>query len=781
MSDITVEINGIKCQAKEGEYLLNIARREDIFIPAICYQTQCSPSLACRLCIVEADDKRVYACNAKAKDGMVVKTNSDEIAVERKTIMQVYDVNHPLQCGVCDQSGDCELQNYTLYMDVEKQDYAIADTFRPIRDWGLMKYDAGLCIVCEKCVTVCKDMIGDAVLKTVPRGGDALPKELKETMPKDSYAMWNKLQKSIIGTVNEDNSLECQDCGECIAVCPVGALVSTDFQYTANSWELTKIPVANPHSSDCSLLYYETKHGDAKNYETKIFRVTNDAHYVSLSGAARFGYDFENRVAGKDRALFEKAVDFIQNEADTIRFTSYITNEEALILQKIKEKYNLKLINDDALRYQKFMKAYASTSGETLYNGTMKSIKASNFIVCVGTAVRYDAPSVGFAINNAVTMNKGAGLYFHPVGDSVVETFAKNMMAIQNHVGAEEHVLAYILKTFSDIAQEAEESSVEKLPKEIADIVAKYDESIIGLPEGFDATLTKMLAKKDTFSLVLGEDLYCHDSAENIAKMAGLISRYTNFTVTIIPSKTNTLGVSLICDLDEEAGSKVLAYNATGDFVLSALGDGDLDMPALNQQEGTYTSIEKKVVPTNAALSYAGYVLNDLANALGFEAALTVDYTPQLPTDKGYMMADFDALPNLYDNAGNEVRGYDLTSKDVEIDGKLEKLASVKAVKGDIIYLSNPINQFNAFTNKAHQLKSEGALYVSAEFLEAKGLSEGESVSVKTDGGEVEVKVELDKQLMGEIAYLPTFDTKLNSEVLFKDGYRFTTATIGKV
>ena len=779
MSDITVEINGIKCKAEEGEFLLNIARREDIFIPAICYQTQCSPTLACRLCIVEADDKRVYACNAKAKDGMIVNTNSDEIAVERKTIMQVYDVNHPLQCGVCDQSGDCELQNYTLYMDVEKQDHAIPDTFRPIRDWGLIKYDAGLCIVCEKCVSVCKDMIGDAVLKTVPRGGEALPKELKESMPKDSYAMWNKLQKSVIGTVNEDDSLECQSCGECIAVCPVGALISTDFQYTANSWELTKIPVANPHSSDCSLLYYETKHGDMKNYDRKIFRVTNDSHYVTLSGAARFGYDFENRVSGKDKALFDKAVSFIKDEADSIRFSSYITNEEAFILQKIKEKYNLKLINDDALAYQKFLNSYSSTSGESLYNGTLKSIKSSNFVISVGSAVRYDAPSVGFAINNAMTMNKGAGLYFHPVGDTVVDSFSKNMTAIKNEIGSEEHVLAYVLETFSKVAQEREGSTVEKLPKEVMDIVSKYDSKLLNLPEGFD--LEKMLAKKDTFSLILGEDLYHHDSAENIAKLAGLISVYTDFTVNIIPSKTNTLGVALICDLDESAGSKVLGYNAEGDFVLSALGEGDLDMPALNQQEGTYTNLDKKVVPTNAALPYSGYELTDIANALGFKEALVIDFTPQLPTKNGYMIAEFDALANYYDNAGNEVRGYDLNVKSVKIEGKLEKLSSVKKIDGDVVYLSNPINQFSAFTNKAHQLKTTGAVYVSAEYLEAKGFSEGDELTVKTDAGEISAKIELDKQLSGEIIYLPTFDTDLNTKSLFNSGFRFTTATIRKV
>ena len=776
MSDITVKIDGIDYKAKEGEFLLNIARREGVFIPALCYQTGCSPTLACRLCIVEADGKRVYACNAKAKEGMDITTNSDEIAIERKSIMQVYDVNHPLECGVCDQSGECELQDYTLYMNVNKQEFATPDTLRPIRDWGLMKYDSSLCIVCEKCVTVCKDMIGDSVLKTVPRGGEPLDKELKSSMPKDAYAMWNKLQKSIIGTVQEDNSLDCQDCGECIAVCPVGALVSSDFQYTANAWELTKVPASNPHSSDCSLIYYNIKHGDSKNYEEKIFRVTNDAHYTPLHGAARFGYDFENRVASKDKALFEKAVSFLTDEADTIRFSSFITNEEALILQSLKEKLGLKLVNDDAFAYQQFLNHYAQASGKNLYSGDIKSIQASNFVISLGTQVRYDAPNVGFALNNALTMNKGAGLYFHPVGDSVVEGFAKNMMSITHAAGGEEHILAFVLDYFSKI----DGLGKEELPKGVQDVITKADKAVIDLPDDFDAKMTKMLAKKDTFSLVIGEDLYTHPQAENLAKLVGMIDRYTNISVVIIPSKTNTLGVSLLCDLDEKAGSKVLGYNADGDFVLSALGDSDLDMPALNQQEGTFTSINKRVVPTNAALAYSGYVLNDLAKEVGLSSEHTIDYTTKLPREKGYQIAKFDQLPNFIDNGGNEMRGYLLNVKENEVNDELAKLATADLLDGEVIYMSNPINQFSAFTNKAHQLKTTGSLYISKQFAAEKGLQDSDKVEIKSENESIEIKVEIDSQLKGNIPYLPTFDTTLDTKSLF-DGSRYTTATIRKV
>lgn len=817
--EVHVKIDGKTCIAQEGETILNIARRNNIFIPAICYLNGCSPTLACRLCLVDIDGKRAYSCNAKAKDGIEVITKSDEIEAERRAIMQVYDINHPLECGVCDQSGECELQDYTLQMGVQKQEFCIKDTHRPTQNWGLIHYDPSLCIVCERCITVSKDMIGDANLKTVPRGGDAIDKTWKEQMPKDSYATWNKLQKSIIGRVKEIDSQS--ESGECVAVCPVGALVTSDFQYKANAWELTKIPASNPHSSDCSLIYYDVKQTSIESAKEKIYRVSSEYSFAPLNGAARFGYDFQNEVEGKDEKTFKHIISCFQSgEIKQIEFSSFITNEEALILQKLKEKYKLNLVNEDALSYKIFLDNFSKTSGSSLYNGSIDEIKKSNFLISIGTFLRNDSPNTSYAFNNALTMNKGAGFYFHPIGDNVVEGFAKNIKIVEHKAGCEEGILYLILDKFGDkdkmsdrlkdilnalhvtkskeITETIKEKVVEIVKdketneeKEVSKIVPKkvtknieyqtskiYD--LIGI-EDLEDDFSSFLAKKDSFSLVVGEDLYVSKNAPKLARLLGLIQKFTPFNVTIIPTNTNTLGVSLICDLNKKEDIFTLGYNVKADITLCALGNGDLDMPALNQQEGTFTNINKRVVPTNVAIGFNGYCLNDLANSLGLNETYTIDYTKQLPIDKGYQSKNFDDLPNHFDNGGVEHRGYLLDIFQTDTEEFNEEIDIEDTSNEDLVYLANPINQFSPFTNKAHLLQTTAKLHVSEDYLKKRELKEGSMVKISDDKGhKIALCVKKDDNIKGLIPYLPTFDTKVDVKPFF-DNSRFAKLSIEEI
>lgn len=828
MNEITITIDGKAVQTQEGEFILNAARANGVFIPAICYLTRCSPTLACRICLVEADGKQVYACNAKAKEGMNIITSTSTIEEEKRAIMEVYDVNHPLECGVCDQSGECELQNYTLELAVDSQSYSIADTHKPVQDWGLIHYDPALCIMCERCITVCKDMIGDSALSTVARGGENIEAAFKETMPKDAYAMWNKLNKSLIAP-NAGDTLDCTNCGECSSVCPVGALVSSDYQYSANAWEHEQIPATCAHCSAGCQISYDIKHTSIADPEEKIYRVKNEWNYVSLCGSGRYGYDFQNSNVTKDPIKFDAAIVAFK-KADTISFTSTITNEEAMILQRLKEKFGYRLINEEARALKSFLGSYSAISGSSLYSGNLKEVHESDFVVSIGSALKTDNPNARFAMNNAITMNKGAGLYFHPINDPVIQDMSKNVTQFNHAAMMEEAALYLMLDLFGDkaampsdivnylatfhstkmitieetIDEKVTETVVKKVLNEETGIEEEVSEEVtktvktkvskevevdtnrlyelLNAPEGFADTLTKYLAKKEKFALMVGPDLYSHPNSVNCARLVGLIEKYTAFNVTMIPNLSNTLGTALICDLDESAGSYTIGYNTAGNFTLSALGNGDLDMPAMNQQEGTLTSIDKRVNPTNVAVAFGGYTLNDIANALGLQEKLTVNYTKHLPINAGYRTVEFDTLPNHYTNAGEEVRGYVLEPVSVTVNGdeKVTPFDEKGAMGASIVYLANPVLQFTPFTAKAHQLKESGGLYVSASFMSANGMSEGEHVRVKTENGEIVVNVIADGKIDGEIPYLPTFDTHINSSALF-NGYRFATVSIQKV
>ncbi|OIO15003.1 MAG: ferredoxin [Helicobacteraceae bacterium CG1_02_36_14] len=723
---INFVINNIPVIAQKGESILQVARREGIYIPTMCYLAKTTPNASCRMCSVEAKgvDGFVLSCNTPPIEGLEVTTDSDALYKERQNIMKLYNVNHPLQCGVCDKSGECELQNKTLEFSVAEQSFAAKEQKRKKKQWGVLSYDPYLCILCEKCTAVCNEVVGAEALYIKPGG-----------------------YKSAI----DNDYAQCIQCGECIAVCPVGAMASSDFKYNSNAWELKKVPSACAHCSSACSLNYEVKHVGVGAHESEkiIYRVTNEHDHDSLCGAGRFGFDFENRVTAKDEKAFSNVLKAFEY-AKTIRFSSMITNEEAYILQKLKEKHGYRLINDEARAYQKFIQAYSLACGNSLYSANLDLISKSDYAVTLGCSISSDNPMVRFALAQAVKRNKAYVAMMHPIEDESIRNIVSQHF--KHEVGSEEGLLAMLCECFVNVEGK----------KEHQDFFDSLDggyisgESSIG-EEEFELLAGKKNRKKAPV-LILGADLYAHPRAENIAKMAGVLDRYSDFSVLIIPSDTNTLGVSLICELDEEALSPVIAYNAFGDTVLSALGEGDLDMPALNQQEGTFTSIDKKVVPLNAALPYQGYELSDISNKLGVKCVNVIDFTSKLPHEKGYKAIAFDDLPNYYLNSGIQVRGYLLDAKEVKEEISLEEISDIKEFNGTVIYSCNPNMQFNLFTDKAEIIVDKALLKGSKQFAQAAKIKGGENVEFMLDGKLLSRKFQIDNKLKGMIAYNANFD-----------------------
>lgn len=742
---INFKIDGISVEAQKGETILTVARKNGIYIPTMCYISKTSPCASCRMCVVEAEGVEgfVLSCNTPPTEGIEITTNTTALQNERTNIMKLYDVNHPLECGVCDKSGECDLQNKTLEFNVERQNFSARDQLRPTQNWGLINYEPSLCIMCEKCVHVCNEVIGDDAIE-VKFGGYS-----STIIPKNS------------------ETLDCTFCGECIAVCPVGALVSSGFKYRANAWELSRVPSTCAHCSAGCPLEYETRHSSI-NGADEIYRVKNNFEFASLCGAGRFGFDFDNKAQRKANS-FELALKAIEG-AKAIRFSSMITNEEAHILQLLKEKLGIKLFNEDARVFGEFMKSYSSISGKLHHSGSLDAIKQSDAVIIIGSRIATDNPGVRYTLTTASKHNGAKIVYAHPMEDTLMQSVTTQMMKYE--VGTEEGVMALLAHV---ILGEADLSDSERAFFDELDFGYLYAETNIGEEEFSHMMNSFSRAKKRT--LIIGNDLIAHERSSNIAKLAALIEKYSDFSLVVVPREVNTLGVSLINSLDHDENiPDVVGYNAKGDFVISSLEGADLAVAALNQQEGTFVSIDNRVLPTNVALAFDGYTLNDIAKAFEIDKKNTIDYTQELNKKAGFKTIAFDDLENFLSPFGDDNRGYLLDEVTCKADGELEELDDMPEFNGTIVYHCDPVLQFNNHTFKTEQLPKENFLLGSAQFGVAARIEDGDKVEISFGATKIQRTFKLDSELKGTVALNPTFDISVDAS-----RYRFEKSKIVRV
>lgn len=777
-----ITIDGQNLEFEEGQTILQIARNNNIYIPTICYLTGCSPTVACKMCMAEADGKRVYTCNTKAKDGSVVLTQTPEIIADRKAIMQTYDVNHPLECGVCDKSGECELQDLTLKNQVESQHYSVQDDEKIPKEWAQAIYDPNLCIVCERCVTTCKDNIGEANLKAVKMDLHA-PDSFKDTMPKDPYSVWSRKQKALIDFVGEN---PCIDCGECISVCPVGALGYKDFSYTSNAWELRKISSTCPHCPAGCHIDYEVRHQDIKNERQKIYRVGNDFHHNPICGAGRFGFDVSSSVSGSQNLL--ETIEALKN-AKAVRIGGDITNEEAYIIEDLRKKLGFKIYSEETRKFQEFYNTLKQKHFTSL-----EDIQNSDLIITLGSSVKTEIPLLRYTINNTLKLSKTTSLiYAHPIKDKLIESLSRNVFAIQYPAQADEVMLGALLmakdlnpdnilnaiygskKTISKTTTKEVKKTIqpEDPSEEAKEVVEKVEEIVelehYGILEecslDYDtfSRLKEMFASAKSPVIVIGQDIYEHKNAKNIAKMLRFLEQNTSTKTILIPPHTNSIGISLICNLqkDEQENQGIVGIRANGNYLIDsdrvnvkneAKQKVDFILPALNQLEATLVNFEHQLLPLKPALAYRGYDLSDIAQAFGLGGESLIDYTHLLPKESGFNGTSFDCLKNYYANDGKDKRGYMLNMQDKNDDtpSQIEPIKKPETTSFNA-YFKYPQAQFSANTEASENLQTKIGIYTSKTNLTHLNLAEGQEICLQKNDdkiiGNVYVDCDLDQDI----------------------------------
>jgi NADH-quinone oxidoreductase subunit G len=389
---VNLTINGQAIQAEKGTLLIEVARQNGIEIPAFCYYPGLTLQAACRMCLVEVEKtpKLQVGCTLPVADGMVVHTESETVRQSRKGMIEFLLTNHPLDCPVCDKGGECELQDMTFRYGAGESRFTERKVHVDEQQWSPVVYfDAPRCILCYRCVRVCNEGIGVGALGVSNRGA------ISEIVP------------------NRHDYLECDECGACIDICPVGALTSGSYRYQTRPWEMNHVGTICTHCGDGCRTTLGVR-------DDKIIRGNNrdssgiNGEFLCIKG--RYAFDFvehperlQSPMVRMADGQFEptswsKAFEFIAAKFTEVHARSgkfgvigsnHTTNEENYFLQKF-ARQGLGTKNIDHHRTGDLGTFFDALSGKTEALATTGDLYTAKAVLVVGADLSQQHPLLAY-------------------------------------------------------------------------------------------------------------------------------------------------------------------------------------------------------------------------------------------------------------------------------------------------------------------------------------------------------------------------------------------------
>jgi len=389
---VSLTINGQAIQAEKGTLLIEVARQNGIEIPAFCYYPGLTLQAACRMCLVEVEKtpKLQVGCTLPVADGMVVHTESDTVRQSRKGMIEFLLTNHPLDCPVCDKGGECELQDMTFRYGAGESRFTERKVHVDEQQWSPVVYfDAPRCILCYRCVRVCNEGIGVGALGVSNRG------VISEIVP------------------NRHDYLECDECGACIDICPVGALTSGSYRYQTRPWEMTHVGTICTHCGDGCRTTLGVR-------DDKIMRGNNrdssgiNGEFLCVKG--RYAFDFvehperlqspmirntqgEFEPISWSQAFTTMAETFTSVKARGGKFgvigSNHTTNEENYFLQKFARE-GLGTKNIDHHRTGDLGTLFDALSGRNAALATAGDVYSAKSVLVVGADLAQQHPFLSY-------------------------------------------------------------------------------------------------------------------------------------------------------------------------------------------------------------------------------------------------------------------------------------------------------------------------------------------------------------------------------------------------
>ena len=516
---VEIEIDGKKVEVKEGSMVMDAANQLGTYIPHFCYHKKLSIAANCRMCLVEVEKapKPLPACATPVTPGMIVRTHSEKAVRAQKDVMQFLLLNHPLDCPICDQGGECQLQDLAVGYGPSASRYHEEKRVVHAKDVGslISMKEMSRCIHCTRCVRFGQEIAGVMEFGMLGRGEHS------------------EITSFVGKTVDSELS------GNMIDLCPVGALTSKPFRYSARTWELSRRKSVSPHDSLGSNLIVQVKGAKVM----RILPLENEAiNECWLSDRDRFSYEglnSEERLTAPmikqngqwQTTDWQTALEYVAHGLRNIRHehgadaiaalaTPYSTLEELSLLQKLvrglgSDNIDFRLRQTDTIADPKF----------TPWLGmSVEAFSELKRVFVIGSFLRKDHPLLSAKLRSAV--RRGASLsILHAADDDLLMPIANKLIAAPGDWVAQLGEVAVAIAQSKNITAPAELAKLQPSP------TAKQ--------------IAASLLSGEPRAIFLGNAASQHPQATQLHALAQWIATHTDASFGYLTEAANTVGAYL--------------------------------------------------------------------------------------------------------------------------------------------------------------------------------------------------------------------------------------------
>ena len=735
---IKIKIDGKTLEVKPKTSIIEVADKVGIDIPRFCYHKKLSVAANCRMCLVEVKNfaKPLPACATQVMEGMEISTKSKFTKDTQKSVMEFLLINHPLDCPICDQGGECDLQDTAVAYGASKTRYTEEKRVVFDKNIGpLISTDLTRCIQCTRCVRFLKEVGGMAELGLIGRGEHA---EIS------AYV---------------DKSVESELSGNIIDLCPVGALTSKPFRYSARSWELSRRSTIACHDSLGSNIEAHVKDNIVKRVIPKENESINECW---ISDRDRFSYEGLNH---KDRINlplkreknqwkeidWEEAYELIEKNITDIDIkksnkigiicSPQSTLEEGFLLKKIAKELNTSHID-----YRLLEKSFSENNN--WLGCKIDEIESHDAILVVGSNLKHDQPLLAHRFRRYANKRNNFSIitsYDDFYSTRCLEKVIVNPSAYINY-------LLMILK-------QVQLSTKYKINSEVIKNLLKAAK-----PSNEAKRIAKSLLSNKSKAIFLGHQILHFDDGDNIKLVAMHIAQAVGGTFGLIPGYANSVGLNeLNLNTDNISADKILSQKkeayimmnfdplydyhspkkinaalkkakfnlAISPYISDSFREFDIVLPMtpFTETSGTFINMEKTIQSFSAVTPPAGQsrpgwkILRVLANFLQLEG-FSYDSSEEVKTDA---MIEMDKK--------NE---FSLTDfKPSNIERGLEVLNVVRANDSDMIVR-------RAASLHQNKNKDQSCCLINPTTMLEEGLIDGQKIKISSSESEILINAKAD-------------------------------------